>query len=39
MAQAETAAPALSDDELVELLGLVGDADSVELKLTPGAFW
>src|SRR5216117_3432196 len=34
MAQAETAAPALSDDELVELLGLVGDADSVELKLT-----
>ncbi len=29
-----TAAPALSDDALVELLSLVKGADSVELELT-----
>ena len=28
------AAPALSDDELLELIGLIGDADSVELKVS-----
>ena len=34
MANTGLAAPALSDDQLAELLGLVKDADSVELKLT-----
>jgi hypothetical protein len=33
-AKARAAAPLLSDDELNELLGLIGGADSVELKLT-----
>lgn len=31
---APTAAPHLSDEQLGEVLGLIGDADSVELKLT-----
>jgi hypothetical protein len=31
---ASLAAPAVSDEQLVELLGLIEDADSVELKLT-----
>jgi hypothetical protein len=34
MAPATTAPPALSDESLVELLSLIDDADSVELKLT-----
>ena len=34
MAPATTAPPALSDESLVELLALIDDADSVELKLT-----
>jgi hypothetical protein len=34
MATASTTPPALSDESLVELLSLIGDADSVELKLT-----
>jgi hypothetical protein len=34
LAMARTLAPTLSDDELGDLLGLVEDADSVELKLT-----
>jgi len=34
MASASIAAPNLSDERLVEMLSLIGDADSVELKLT-----
>ena len=34
MAPATTAPPALSDESLVEMLSLIDDADSVELKLT-----
>src|SRR6059036_473245 len=34
MTSAGIAAPALSDDQLGELLGLIKGADSVELKLT-----
>jgi hypothetical protein len=34
MAPATTAPPALSDESLVEMLSLIEDADSVELKLT-----
>jgi hypothetical protein len=34
MASATTARPALSDDEFAQLVGLIKDADSVELKLT-----
>jgi len=33
-AQPRAVAPLLSDDALVEMLSLIGDADSVELKLT-----
>jgi hypothetical protein len=34
MATAAVAAPQLSDDQLIELLGLIKESDSVELKLT-----